>query len=277
VRFSDKRVDTTKELSVLAPIATGVVAVDWETATPVDIPVADLEQEPAGGAQFTELPAPAGKAKNYDKWQKDFANWVYRGQKLELMKSSRLEQSSNPGESERDFRVRLQQAARERRDAAVEKLRQKYAPKITALEERRRRAEQAVEREAEQAKGQKMQTAISFGATLLSSFMGRKAVSLTTLGRATSAARGVGRSMKESQDVGRAQETVGAINQQLAELDEQFKTETEALERTYDAETEPLEAVTLKPTKANISVQLLSLAWTPYWHDAQGQVTPAWE
>jgi hypothetical protein len=134
-----------------------------------------------------------------------------------------------------------------------------------------------VEREAEQATGQKMQTAISFGATLLSSFMGRKAVSLTTLGRATSAARGVGRSVKESQDVGRAQETVAAINEQLAELDAEFKSETEALENIYNAETEPLETVILKPTKANVTVQLVGLAWTPYWHGAQGQVIPAWQ
>src|SRR5688572_15674598 len=278
VRFSDKRMETTKQLSMLAPIAAaGVVAIDWEGATQVDIPVSDLEQEPADGAQFAELPAAAAKAKNYDKWQKDFANWLYRGQRVELLKSPRLEQSSNPGESERDFRVRLQQHAREQRDAAVEKLRQKYAPKIAALEERLRRSEQAVERESEQASGQKMQTAISFGATLLSSFLGRKAVSLTTLGRATSAARGVGRSMKESQDVGRAQETVAAINQQLAELDEQFKAETAALERTYDAESDPLETVSMKPTKANINVQLLSLAWTPYWQDAQGKIVPAWQ
>ena len=278
VRFSDKKVETTKQLSVLAPIAAaGVVAIDWEGASRIDIPVSDLEQEPSEGAQFAELPGAAAKPGNYDKWQKDFANWLYRGQRLELLRSPRLEQSSNPGESERDFRVRLQQHAREQRDAAVDKLRKKYAPKIAALEERRRRAEQVVERESEQASGQKMQTAISFGTTLLSSFLGRKAVSLTTLGRATTAARGVGRSMKESQDVGRAQETVAAINQQLTELDEQFKTETAALERTYDAESDALETVTMKPTKANINVQLLSLAWTPYWHDSQGQIIPAWQ
>ncbi|HKO60839.1 MAG TPA: hypothetical protein VJV03_06745 [Pyrinomonadaceae bacterium] len=277
VRFSDKRVDTTKQLSILAPIAPGVVAIDWDAAAQIDLPVSELEQEPSENAQFSELPAAATKPKNYDKWQKDFANWLYRGQRLELLKSSRLEQSSNAGESERDFRVRLQQHAREQRDAAVENLRQKFAPKIAALEERRRRAEQAVAREAEQAKGQKMQTAISFGATLLSSFMGRKAASLTTLGRATSAARGVGRSMKESQDVSRAQETVAAVDQQLAELDEQFKTETAALEKSYDAETEQLEAVTLKPTKANISIKILSLVWTPYWHTADGQKVPAWQ
>ena len=136
---------------------------------------------------------------------------------------------------------------------------------------------QAVEREAEQAKGQKMQTAISFGATLLSSFMGRKSLSLTTLGRATTAARGVSRSMKEAEDVDRAQETVAAVNQQLAELNAQFKSETDTLERSLDPQTESLETITLKPNKANITINLFSLAWTPYWHDAQGQANPAWQ
>ena len=140
------------------------------------------------------------------------------------------------------------------------KLRQKYAPKMEQLNERKRRAEQAVAREAEQAKGQKLQTAISFGATLLSSFMGRKTVSLSTLGRATTAVRGVGRSMKEAKDVDRAQDNVEAIAQKLADLDAEFKAETEKLERSFDPQTEELGKVSLKPTKTNISVKFLTLA-----------------
>ncbi len=277
VRFSDKSIDTTRELTVLAQVSDGVVGVDWESATLVELVIEDLEKSPAEAAQFGELPSSASKAKNYDKWQKDMAGWLYRSQKVELFKSPSLDQTSNPDEPERDFRIRLQQAARERRDEAAERLRQKYAPKIAALEERKRRAQQAVEREAEQARGQKMQTAISFGATLLSSFMGRKAVSLSSLGRATSAARGVGRSIKESQDVGRAEETVAAVDQQMAELDAQFKEETAALEASSDPQTESLETTVIKPKKADIAIKLLSLAWAPYWHDPQGQKAPAWE
>ena len=262
---------------MIAPITDGVVAVDWEGAKPIDVAIEDLEKEPQENANFAELPGPAGKAKSYDKWQKDMAAWLYRTQKLELLRSPSLGQTSNPDESERDFRVRLQQAAREQRDEAVEKLRQKFAPKIAALEERKRRAEQAVEREAEQARGQKMQTAISFGATLLSSFMGRKAVSMTSLGRATSAVRGVGRSYEQSQDVDRAQDTVEAINQKMADLDAEFKDATTAIETSGDPQTEVLETTVVKPTKANISVKLLSLAWLPYWRDAGGKTTPAWE
>ncbi len=277
VRFTDKNIDTTKDLSVVAPIGDGVVAVDWDHATVVDLPVADLDQTAPDGAQFADLPSPASKAKSYDAWKKDFSGWLYRTQKIELLQSPTLDQTSNIDESERDFRVRLQQSAREARDAAAEKLRQKYAPKIAALDERKRRAEQAVDREAEQAKSQKMQTAISFGTTLLSSFLGRKSLSLTTLGRATTAARGVGRSMKESEDVGRAQESVEAVNKMAADLDAEFKAETDALDKSFDAQSEPLETITLKPTKTNIGVKVLSLAWAPYWQDTQGEKTPGWQ
>ena len=83
--------------------------------------------------------------------------------------------------------------------------------------------------------------------------------------------------MKEAQDVGRAQETVEAVNQQLADLDAEFKRETAELEQTTDMQSEALETVTMKPTKANIAIKHLSLAWTPFWHDKQGHATPAWE
>jgi hypothetical protein len=194
-----------------------------------------------------------------------------------LFESPSLDIASNPGESERDFRVRLQQLAREQRDAALEKLRLKYAPKIEALMEKKRRAEQVVEREKEQAKGQKLQTAISFGATILGSFMGRKTASMGNLGRATTAVRGVGRSMKESDDVGRAEENVAAIDQKLADLDTDFNADKATLESSFDPMTEELGKVSLKPTKTNISVKFLTLAWAPYWHDARGGTTPAWE
>ena len=95
-------------------------------------------------------------------------------------------------------------------------MRQKYAAKIAALDEKLRRAQQAVDRESEQASAQKIQTAVSFGATVLGALLGRKAISATTLGRATTAARGVGRTMKESQDIARAKESVEAVEAQKA-------------------------------------------------------------
>jgi hypothetical protein len=271
-----KTIDLTQQITLLAPFGDGPIDLDWADAKAVEIPVDDLESEPQPGAQFADVPAKAAKAKSYATWRKDFTSWVYQNQRVELFESANLDLVSNPGESERDFRVRLQQLAREQRDQAVEKLRQKYAPKFAQLEDRKRRAEQAVARESEQAKDQKLQTAISFGATLLSSFMGRKTVSMSTLGRATTAVRGVSRTMREANDVNRAEDNVAAITQQAADLEAQFKTETDALEQSFDPQSEQLENVSLKPTKANINVKLLTLVWAPYRNDAQGP-QPAWE
>jgi len=278
VRYSNsKTVEMTQQLNLLTAFSDGPVSLDWSQAVPLDLPVEDLESEPEAGAQFAEVPGVATKAKSYATWRKDLASWIYRNQRLELLESPTFNIVSNPGESERDFRVRLQQIAREQRDEAVEKLRRKYAPKFEVLEDRKRRAEQAVERETEQAKGQKVQTAISFGATLLSSFLGRKRTSMSTIGRATTAARGVGRSMKEGQDVDRAEANVTAISQKLADLEADFQAETRALERSLDPQTETLETVSLKPTKANIAIKVLTLAWAPYRRNAQGESEPAWE
>jgi len=274
---SSKAADVAQQLTLLAPITDGPVDLDWAQAVAIDLPVEDLESEPEAEAQFVEVPAQAAKARTYATWRKDFASWIYRNQRLDLLASPSFDITSNANEKEGDFRVRLQQVAREKRDEAVEKLRRKYAPKFEQLEERKRRAEQAVEREREQAQGQKLQTAISVGATLLSSFLGRKRVSMSTLGRATTAARGAGRSMREAEDVNRAEDNVGAIDEKLADLDAEFKAETATLERSFDPQTEPLETLSLKPTKANISVKLLTLAWAPYWHDSQGSTKPAWQ
>ena len=277
IHYSDSNtIDFTQEVTLLAEISDGPVTLDWNQAVALDVPVEDLEAQPEPNAEFLEVSAKATKQRSYATWSKDLGTWIYRNHRLELLESPNLDIASNPGETERDFRVRIQQVARERRDDAVEKLRRKYAPKFEQLEERKRRAQQVVEQQVDQAQGQKYQTAVSFGATLLGSLLGRKKASLGTLGRATTTARGVSRSMKEAEDVNRAEENVAAISQKLADLESEFKADAAVIERSFDPQTEELGKVSLKPKKVNIDVKLVALAWAPYWLDTQGGMKPAW-
>jgi hypothetical protein len=278
VRFTDAKAGTeTQDVMALTPITNGAVAVNWDDMTAIDVPLGDLEPSPQPSAQFSELPPAANKAKNYETWRKDFSNWLYRTQKLTVLRSPSLNQIAKPGESERDFRVRLQQAGREQRDEDTGRLRKAYAPKIATLQERIRRAEHAKEREAQQAKAAYVQTAISVGTTLLGAFLGRKSISASTLGRATTAARGVGRSMKEAQDAARAGETIDVLRTQLQELEDQFKAEADALTAKRDPLREQLETLSIKPSKSNVSVTLLALGWAPYWQAESGELVPAWQ
>jgi len=279
VRVSDSKagVDVTQDATVLAPISDSAVTVDWDQAVVAGLALADLESAPSGSAQFGAVPSPASKAKSYETWNREFSGWLFRNQKVDLFKSPSTKEVSKPGESERDFRVRLQQSGREARDKQSDSLRQKYAPKIAALQDRIRRAGQMVERQQAESRSSQMQAAISVGASILGAFLGRKTISASNIGRATTAIRGAGRAIKESKDVGQAEENVSALQQQLADLESQFKVETDALAAATDPLSEQLETVSLKPTKANIAVKLVALAWTPNWQDGKGVLTPAWQ
>jgi hypothetical protein len=278
VRYSENKskVDTFQSMVYVTRVTDDAIPVLWENAEAIDVPATDLEKSPRGGAQFSSLPPAASQAKNYTEWERDFGVWLYGSQRLDLLQSPSLKATSSPGEDERDFRIRLQQLAREERDVKIDALREKYSSKLATLQERKRRAEQAVEKQAEQAKKAKMDTALSVGATLLGAFTGRKVLSQSNIGKAKSAMRGFSKSAEEGQDVKRATETVEAINQQIADLNAQFEADAAELESKIDPLTESLATLSLKPNKTDIQVQLATLTWVPYWKDEQDNLTPAW-
>jgi hypothetical protein len=276
VRFADAKagVDQTDEVVVATPVTDTAVPVSWEAAQPLDIPAADLEGTPGEPAEWATLPPAAARPKSYEGWSRDLAAWLYGQRRLELLRDPTSGALSRPGESERDFRVRIRESARVERDARVEALRKKYAPKRAALEERLRRVQQAEAREREQVSHQGVQAAISLGATILGAVLGRKTVSVGNIGRATTAARGAGRVLKEREDVARAQETVAAVQQALNALEAELQTELTALEAR--GEPDRLESVAIRPKKTDVRVRLCALAWTPSWRDQAGTLTPAW-
>jgi hypothetical protein len=276
VRFADARagVDQSEQVVVATPISEAAVPVSWEAAAPIDVAVADLEATPAAAGDWAPLPSAAAKPKSYEGWSRDLAAWLYGQRRLELLRDPVSGTLSRPGESERDFRVRIRESARAERDERLEVLRKKYAPRRVALEERLRRAQQAEAREREQVGQQSVQAAISLGATILGAVLGRKTVSVGNIGRATTAARGAGRVFKEREDVARAQETVAAVQQALAALEAELSAEVAALEAR--SEPDRLEPVAVRPKKTDVRVQLCALGWTPYWRDQAGALKPAW-
>ncbi len=251
------------KVSRIAVMPETALTLDWDSAAPLDLPLEDLERQSVPGAAFASVPPVMQRLSTYRSWKSEFAAWVYRTQTLELLHSPGFKTTALPGESEGEFRARLQLASREKRDELSDRLRKKYAPRFLTLERQELRARQAVEREAEQAKSRKTQTAISIGATLVGAFLGRKAISATTLGRGTTAMRDITRSLDEGADVKRAEQTLERVRQERADLEAEFQAELDALSVQVDPTTEVLEKVVLRPRKSDISVDLVALVWIP--------------
>ena len=261
---------------LLGSIDDGPIALEWDRAERIDLDPSVLERGPRDGAKFGALPAPAARAKSYAAWTKAFQKWVVTNEQVELWRSAALKCTSNAGESERDFRIRLQLQAREGRDAKVETLRAKYTTKLSSLQERIRRAEQAVAREQSQASQAKVDTAISFGSAILGAVFGRGKVGVGTVSKMGTAARGMGRAAQQRGDVTRATDSVQALQQQYADLEMQLQGDIDALGESFDAQSETLERLPIKAKSGDVHVQLVALAWVPYTQDASGMTTATW-
>lgn len=265
VRFADTKrgVDVTHTVTRIVPFGSGAVVVDWDAAEEADVPAEDLETTPEHPPYFAPLPPAAAKAASYAAWLKDYSRWLYQTQELTLLADEATGLASKADESEAEFRARVQLAVREERDAEKEKLRRKYAPKTAALMEKIRRAEEAVKREAEQASQTKLQTSISIGGSILGALLGRKVISAGNIGRATTAARGMGRNMKESADIARAQENVDAFKAQLANLEGELEAELAGQEAAAPSANRTFASVTIKPKKTHIAAERVVLVWNP--------------
>jgi hypothetical protein len=265
VVYSDAKlgIDETRDIVVTTPIVDGPVPVDWDHAEPADFDVRQLTREPVRPASFDPLPSSAANPRKYGAWTKDFVRWGGQSQTIELLKNRRTKAVSRAEETERDFQIRSQTALREERDREMKRVRDRYAPRLATLDDRIRRAQGAVQREQEQATESKMQTGVSVAATIFGALLGRKAVSATTLGRATTAARGAGRIGRATQDVARAQAEVAALTVKRDELAQTIQRELDAIAAQWDAREEPLERVVVKPKRGGVSVQLVALVWLP--------------
>lgn len=266
IHFVDTRkgLAADEELTLLTPLDDDLTGVDWEDAEELALLQDDLAKVADSGASFGKLLSDATKSKSYSSWEKALSGHLYRSRRYNLYKSPTMKEVSEPGESERDFRIRLNEKAHELRDKALEKLRKKYASKIRTLEERIARAEEKIDVEQQEAAGAKMQTAISWGATILSAVMGRKAMGVGTVGRAATAARGMGRQRKQASDVSRAQERLTRFEERLQELEEEIQQEQDLIGDKYDPQLEELDSIQLKPRKTDIDIRTVALGWAPF-------------
>jgi hypothetical protein len=264
---SDKnKIETSINRNLFFPLSDSNEIIKWESPLELDIPDDDLLKEPeTETASFSSIPQDSASPKNFNGWNKDYANYLYRESKVVLYQNKESGLISNEGESEKDFRVRLDLSLRELRDVEIEKIKAKYETKIKALDEKIRKNEQKLEDEKAQYNQQKINTAISIGTTLLGAFLGRKTFSSSNASRAGSAISRASKTYKEKMDVNQVQDDIKNLNVQIEELNNQLNNDVQNISANYDPDKIRLEEIIIRPAKSGINVKSLSLAWFPHW------------
>ena len=116
-------------------------------------------------------------------------------------------------------------------------------------------------RETSQYDQQKSQSMISIGSTLLGALFGRKLASSASVGRATTAARGVSRAAREREDIASAEAELARAKDELLALEARFQSEAAELGAVPAPEALGITELALKPKKSDIAVESVALVW----------------
>ena len=279
-----RAVDSTLQYCLLATPLAGTRTIDWEKAQSAKVWTEDLKSEPELAAKFDEIAPVFLDSRSYPMWTEDFITWLCNAKKLKLLNYEATGDYSKPRETERDFRIRLAQSAREQRDRAAEALKLKYMPYLAQLNERLKQSQQVFVHESQAERDHKVQSALSLGTNILGEYMGRKAADWAThrnldvsgIAHRTGATKPLERSAKDERDVQQATETIESLSEQMDDLNLEFGVAMADLERKFDPLQAPLLEITIAVAKANVSVPILGLAWAPFFRGGDGQDTPAW-
>jgi hypothetical protein len=270
-------IDQWVSLDLLSSLSGVDQAVPWEEADVVTLDRNALDRVAGADGRFATLPTSATKAASYSRWGKSLADFLYQKHTLQIWEGPEYKQFSAVDEKEGDFRGRLAHLQHEKRDLAIEKLRKQYTPKLASLEERLRKAQVRVGKEKSQYGQQKMQTAISVGATLLGAMFGRKALSTGTVGRATTSMRGLGRAAREKEDITLAMHEAKVLQDRLADLEQQFQAMATKVQGDFEPEDIMLREILIRPRKTDIMVGGLALVWTPWRMSQDGIAEPLFQ
>ena len=262
VHFVDRRRDIAERerLALLSESPLGRQGVDWAGSLELGQSPADLSPRPEAEGSFLPVPETVNDLAKLKSLKADLKDYLYRTRKLPLYYSSKLKAYSQPGEAEREFKMRLAHVAREKRDEEVDEIENRYERRLSRLRDRLRRSEITLEKREETASARKRETLVSVGETVLGMFLGRSsrraASSSLTRYRMSSTA---GKSAEE------AEQTVRALKGEIDELAAELSEEVAAVENLWEQAREDLEEKSVVPRRTDIDLDFFGLVWVPSW------------
>jgi len=255
-------VDAEEEVTLLLPPPESRIAAIWEDATPVKLDMDTLLARPeAEKARFMSVPEAINEPKEFTALRKSFAEYLYRHKRYQIWYNPGLKMYSQQGESRQAFYARAKQAAREARDAAVDKLSEQYQAKIDRIQDRMEREKRDLEESEAKVKSLSTEQWASVGETALGFLLGRRSTRVVS---GTLRKRRMVQTAKASVEESKAE--LADLQADLKALQEEMKEKAKAITDQWVSVLKDIQPYQVAPRRRDIVVQKVSLAWYPHWH-----------
>ena len=210
-------------------------------------------------AYYAELPQALASGSGLRDLKRDLQDWLYRSYTVTVYHNASLKLWSGLEEDRRDFVSRVQNVARNERDAEVDKVASRYDKKLASLEERYKKAAQRAEAEREELGARKFEELITAGESLAQLLKGR---AYYTLSRTTRMRRYTETSKDQ---LSLKEESAMQIVREFENTEHEME---QALQQVHDKWVnivQDIQEVEVKPYKKDINVALFGIGWVPYW------------
>ena len=188
-------------------------------------------------------------------------DWLYRNRRLSLLFNEALDLCQRPDESAAAFHSRVDLAAREQRDQAIDDAAEKLKKKIERLEERLEALARSRAEQEEQYSARKQEELLSLGETVLGFVLGRRRrlSTVATKRRMTTNARLKLETLSAKDD---------DIRKEIADLESDASKEAEQITLQWNAVSHEVSPRQVSPRRTDVSVDFVGVVWLPYKKDA---------
>nr|HOP09481.1 hypothetical protein [Candidatus Methanofastidiosa archaeon] len=267
VRFFDKKrdIDDLTEVAMMIGPGEKTDLVDWGKAEELSIGPDNILSEPelqaaGGNVLYSNVPDSVNDPREIKGLEKELSNWLYYNKRSLIKEHKGLEIFQKHDESERDFLVRLHQAARERRDKEVDKLKDSYEKKIDKLSQKLDDLELDLESDKAEYEARKREEMVGMGESALSFFMGRKRTSgISTIARKRRL------TAKAGQDIKETTQDIEQVKNDLSKLESELETAVKDITKRWENVEEDITDLEIRPRKSDVDIRMMAIAWKPYW------------
>ena len=258
VRFYNQKrgIDTEEAFDYKLELYEEMNTIDWSEA--YEEKPENLSLKCKSSAKFAKLPAIVQEASSLKEFERKLKDYLYHNRRIELFACKKLKMESEIGESESDFRARVDGVLKEKKEAEIEKIEKRYKTKFERLQDKLQRLEIKLEKEKSDVSSKTTDTILDVGLGILGALFGRKSSAIT---KSASALKKGGRILKEKKDVEAVEAQIAEVQEDIKNLKEDLEAEIEKIEEKYSPENYEIEPLIIKPRRSDVSVEDIALLW----------------
>lgn len=262
LQYQDRtaNVYTSRQYAFLVPDLQRSGYINWEDHLAPVLDRSQLSGTPFGQAIFGDLSPGLTDQTRMNALKRELVDMLYTTAKLIIPYSPVFKIYGHPDKDMSEFQAAVSQAAREKRDAEIDKLQVKYGKLMDALMDKQNRKARELEAEKLEIRDRKREQMYTTGEALISIFKGRTNYTLSRMSRTTRLKRQTEADIRESYEV------LDEISREMDALEQEYEKKLQEINDYWAGQANEVVEYTVTPYKKDIVIDLFGIGWLPHWY-----------